>query len=314
MATIYDAAGDVVATGLTVLRESNLTQRRTDVVHDPLAGGLPLVVRKTASGLAGNLELLCPTAAMADDVYAAHKDGAYLRLDDWQRQNLTPDPRLTTAAWSQAGSTGILTHATSAGPNGHGYFEYAMDTANTTSPMQVPLAPSGLSGIPVVSGEPVTVSSHWWQSLNQNIQRYDAQWYTAAGTFLSNSSGADLITPTDPPSTWYRESSVFTPPVGAAFLRPIMSWSGTYTAPQTLRVADALVEYGTELGDYFDGGTPGTDTLVNEWSGTANASVSNQYIRPALALTYAPVGGVVLPVKSSSYWRVSVPGIQEVSA
>lgn len=81
MATLYDAADSVIATGFTVLAESSLTQRRTDVVHDPVTGGLPYVVVKDPAGLSGNLELLCPSKATALTIYDAHL-GGLLRLED----------------------------------------------------------------------------------------------------------------------------------------------------------------------------------------------------------------------------------------
>lgn len=311
MATLYDQAGAVVATGFEVLNESRLTQRRTDVVHDLALGGLPYVVQKDPSGLGGNIEFLCPSGEMADAIYAAHLGGR-LRLDSWQRQNLVKDPHLASASWTQAGSTGTLTHATTGGPNGHGYFEYAMDTVNTASPMSIPVTDSGINGIPVAPGRPFIVSSYWWQSINQNVQRYDVNWYNATGTFISGSSSPDEILPGEPPETWHWEDAVFTPVANAAFARLLLSWSQTYSAPQTLRVADVLVEYGTELRPWFAGDAPNTASLVNRWSGVENASVSNQYDRPALDFTYLPVGGVGIPVKSSrNYWRVSVPNIQE---
>ncbi|MFI6424747.1 hypothetical protein [Promicromonospora sp. NPDC050880] len=81
MATLYDAADSAIATGFTVLLESSLMQRRTDIVHDPVTGGLPYVVLKDPGGLAGNLELLCPSKANAEAVYDAHL-GGLLRLED----------------------------------------------------------------------------------------------------------------------------------------------------------------------------------------------------------------------------------------
>ena len=51
--------------------------------------------------------------------------------------NLLKDPRLTSASWSQQGSSGTFTHYPTGGPLGLGYFEYAMSAQNTSSPMQV---------------------------------------------------------------------------------------------------------------------------------------------------------------------------------
>lgn len=306
-------AGAVVL-DVDVLDSTQLSNRNESIAHQPIGGGLPDITRRDSSGLSGTLEFVCRDAATADAVYAAHLDGQVLRLDNWQRQNLVKDPRLTTASWTPQGSTGTLTHATTDGPNGHGYFEYVLATATTSSPMQIPFTLSGLSAIPVVPGEPFIVSAYWWQSVNNNIQRFDAQWFNSAGQGTSTTQGTDLILPGEPSSTWYREGVVYTPPAGAAFVRPIMSWSGSYNAGLTLRVADALVEYGTELRDYFDGSSPDTATTDNRWDGAANNSVSRQYLRPALAFTYIVVaGGPEIPHLRDGLWTVRVSGIQEVA-
>lgn len=299
---------------VTVLDASTLSNPRRSIAHYPIGGGPPDVTLRAGTGLSGSLELLCADAATADAVYAAHLSGQVLRLDNWHRQNLVKDPRLTAATWSQNGSTGTLTHEVAGGPNGHGYFQYAMATANTTSPMVIPFAPIGTGGIPVVPGEPIIVSAYWWQSINQNVQRYNTTWYDAAGVVISTDQGEDEIVVGEPPATWYRELQVFTPPALARFARPVMNWSGNFTAPQTLRVADALVEYGTVLRPYFDGAMPGGSALLNEWDGVANASVSRQYIRPALDLTYVCVdGGPEIPHRRGRHWLVRVSGVQEVT-
>lgn len=311
MATLTVAG--TALTGFTVLDQSNLVPRIPNVLHFPIGGGTPGVTLRQSTGLAGSIDYLCDTAELADAVYAAHLLGQPLRLDDWKRQNLVKDPTMSAALWTQAGSLGTLTHPTTGGPNGYGYFEYVMSTVNTASPMAIPIALSGTGGIPVVAGKPLIVSSYWWQSVNSNIQRYDVSWYNAAGTSLSNSSGTDLILPFEPSSTWYRESGVFTPPAGAAFARPVITWSGTYTPPQTLRVADALVEYGTELRPFFHGGSSDTASLVNGWAGVANNSVSKQYGRPALDFSYVAESPAI-PHRRGRKWLVSVGGVQEVAA
>lgn len=306
-------AGAVVL-DVDVMDSTQLSNRNESIAHQPIGGGLPDITLRDSSGLSGTLELVCRDAATADAVYAAHLNGQVLRLDNWQRQNLVKDPRLTAATWSQNGSTGTLTHEVAGGPNGHGFFQYAMATANTTSPMVIPLAPVGTGGIPVVPGEPIIVSAYWYQTINQNVQRYNTSWYDAAGVVISTDQGEDEIVVGEPPATWYRELQVFTPPALARFARPVMNWSGTFNVPQTLRVADALVEYGTVLRDWFDGSSPDTATTDHRWDGAVNNSVSRQYLRPALAFTYVCVaGGPEIPHLRDGLWTVRVSGIQEVA-
>lgn len=307
----------LTANGVTldvdVLDSSSLADQRTDVLHFRIGGGPPDVTVRASTGLAGEIDYLCGTAELAAAVHALHKANGVLELDTFDRTNLVRDPRLTTAVWAQAGSLGTLSHATTGGPNGHGYFEYVMDTANTVSPMSIPLVPSGLGGIPVVPGEPITVSAYWWQSINGNVQRYDCIWYNAGGATISSTSGPDEIITGEPPATWYREDHVFTPVAGAAFARPQMSWSGTYAPPNTLRVADALVEYGTQLGDYFDGSYRPAG-YTSAWSGAANASTSRLSTIPALDCAYA-AQSVDVPHfnRELGRWIVRARGVQEVA-
>lgn len=237
---------------------------------------VPFVVQRPDTPTQHDITALFPSYATADAFAAALRSEGLcaVSIADALRTNLAPDPRLTTATWSQAGSTGTFTHATSGGPNGLGYFEYAMATVTTSSPMSVPMAPTGTGGVPVVPGGPIIVSGSWWQSINQNVQRYNVTWADAAGVTISTDQGEDEIVPGEPSSTWYRESQVFTPPALARYARPIMSWSGTYSAPQTLRVADVLVEYGTQLQPWFDGGHSPRASLDAAWTGPANASAS----------------------------------------
>jgi hypothetical protein len=237
---------------------------------------VPFIVQRPDTPTQHDITALFPSYAAADAFADALRSEGLctVSIADALRTNLAPDPLLVNATWSQQGSTGTLTHATTGGPNGHGYFEYVMDTANTASPMQIGIASSGTGGVPVTPGEPIIVSSYWWQSFNQNVQRYDAQWYDVNGTFLSGDLGEDEITPADPPESWYREFQAFTPPASAAFARPIITWSGIYTAPQMLRVADVLVEYGSQLRPWFAGDHSTGAAFDAAWTGPANASAS----------------------------------------
>ena len=313
MATLYDQAGAVVATGLTVLRESNLAQRRTDVVHDPLAGGLPYIVLKAPGGLAGNLELLCPSGEVADAVYAAHIASTLLRIDDWQREQLLPDPHLRTVPFVPSSGAATVTQGDTFGPNGHGYLRVKWTTANTTSPQTIPLVGSGLAQmIPAAPGDVFMHSAFFrrfaWDA--GETQVLSVNWHDASGAFMSSHTGPSEVMTSD----WTRASAPFTAPAGVAYARPTLIMSGIYEANDDVDFGDALFEAGSELRPFFSGSTSDGDH-VDSWTGTANASTSLRYGRPAVDLTYAPVGGVALPVRSSqNYWRVSVPGIQEQEA
>jgi hypothetical protein len=311
MATL---TADGVTLDVDVLDSSSLADVRADVLHFRIAGGPPDVSVRASTGLAGEIDYLCATAELAAAVHALHKANGVLELDTFDRTNLARDPHLVSAAWSQAGSTGTLTHATTGGPNGLGYFQYVLATATTTSPMQVPIGGTGTSAIPCAPGQPFTVSSYWWQSTNSNVQRYDVNWYDAAGATLSTQGGSDEILPGEPSSTWYHEDVVLTPPAGAAFGRPSMVWSGTYAAGQTLRVADVLVEAGSTVRPFFSGAVAPAG-YVSTWSGAVNASTSRLSSIPALACAYA-AQSVDVPHfnRELGRWIVRARGVQEVSA
>lgn len=288
----------------------NLGRDSRTIITDPPSGN-PYISQRPATTARGSASLLVRGYATAKAIVDGFATAGPATLTLLQardvRTNLLRDPQLTTATWTQNGSTGTFTHPTVDGPNGHGYFQYVMDTANTTSPMSVALAPTGLGAIPVVPGAPLIVSAYWWQALNQNIQRYSMTWYDVAGASISSEQGEDEIVPGEPTSTWYRESHVFTPPALARFGRPSMVWSGSYN-PQTLRVADALVEYGTVLRPWFSGAFAPAGYTAS-WTGAANASTSQALTAGGVAdsLTFQLSGTAQLANDQAGMWTVQVP-------
>lgn len=314
MATIYDEAGIVVATGVGVSDASQLGQGRTDVVHDPLLGGLPYVVRKASSGYAGSLELLCSDVDTAWAIHQAHAAGL-VRLDTYTRLNLLPDPRMTATSWTQAGSTGTFTRSVAAGPNGRGYWRYQLDTATTASPMVIGLTGTGTSGVAVAPGQDVTLSSYWrCAPAIEQSQRFDLSWYDTVGAQISTNNGPDEFPGTMDPNTWLRVSHTFQAPANAAYVQPKIVWSGTYVAGNILDVADALLEDGPEMRPWFDGSyaPPG---YASRWDGLENASTSSLSALPAFDMTYSAVNGVDVPHQlDEGIWSVRVPQLREVAA
>lgn len=315
MPALYDQAGAVVASGFTVLRESRLTQRRTDVVHDLALGGLPYVVRKDPSGLSGNLEFLCPSAEMADAIYAAHLGGP-LRLDNWQRQNLATHWRTPQSV--DSGQPGTPTVVASGGPLGLGWWQFTSTGPDAGSPFNLDYSAGGLAALPVTAGEVYTVSTYMRQDSADGgtpFMRIGGTYYDAAGlangTTLNNSLSSVE-------GEFDRVSRVITPPPGSAFFEPVISFSGSNARPAgtVYYVVGVMLELGDAPGDYFNGSTPDTSSTAYEWQGTPDLSASAQYERPALDLTYLPVGGAGIPVREArtSHWRVSIPSIQEVAA
>lgn len=311
MPALYDQAGALVASGFTVLRDSRLTQRRTDVVHDLVLGGLPYVVRKDPSGLAGNLEFLCPSGEMADAIYAAHAGGP-LRLDNWQRQNLATYWR---APWAvDAGQPGTPSVVTTGGPLDRGWWQFVTSGPDSGSPFFLEYSPSGTGAIPVTAGETYALSAYVRQDSADEASpsmRIAGAYYDAAGA-ATTSLAADTLSTVE--GEFVRISREFTVPAGSAFFKPVVSFSGSESRPAGTVYYSVGVMIEDELGAYFNGSTPDTASTLYEWQGTADLSASAQYERPALDLTYLPIGGVAVPVRESrNYWRVSVPSVQEVA-
>lgn len=159
-------------------------------------------------------------------------------------RNLLRDPFLLTRTWGVNGATGTPVHVPAGGPNGNGYFEFPMLTNNTASPMSIiliDLVPFTDTHIPVVPGETINVSAWWFRTNTGQVQRFDVNWYDAAGVTLSSSSGAnEAIIQND----WMRADQDFVAPASAAYARPAIIWSGTYAGGTTLRAADAQVTRG----------------------------------------------------------------------
>jgi hypothetical protein len=323
MATLYDEAGAVVASGFMVLRESRLTQRRTDIVHDLLTGGLPFVVRRDPGGLSGSLEFLCPSSEMADTIYAAHAAGP-LRLDNWQRQNVLTDPRATSSppwtAYFGAGGSGTETMVSDASdgpvlPGGYQITTYARYTITTPGTGNVTFgsSASGTSWPPIEAGVSYAMGIYVRSSAAASSVAVRKDGYLAGSASGAAQFGDAVALPA---AEWVPLESLEAAelPFDTASIRANFQGS-EMSAAQTIDVTCALlVPDATTVPDYFDGGMPDTALLVNEWAAVENFSVSQQYERPVLDFTYLPVGGVGIPVKSSrNYWRVSVPSIQEVS-
>jgi len=182
------------------------------------------------------------------------------------RTNLTPDPRLTATTMSLNGSTVTDTRPSTGGPDGGSFFRRTMTTANTTSPMSMPLDGTGTSGIPVAAGQQYTGS--WYATKSPPggpSSRMNVQWYDAAGVLLSTTTG----TSSSPAATWARITQTVTAPASAAFATPLLQWSGTALVAQVLELAQAQFETGATATDYLDGTYPDV-----EWMGATNASAS----------------------------------------
>lgn len=159
-------------------------------------------------------------------------------------ENLLDDPFLRDSVWSQNGSTGTFTDVLVGGPNGNGYFEYDMLTANTSSPMSVELNDeTGVDAIPCVPGETINLSCWAFRDIvdGAQSQRFNVTWYNAAGGTISTDNTANVTTVQN---EFVRVNMNVVAPALAVFFKPRFIWSGTYPIGSTLRVADGQVTKG----------------------------------------------------------------------
>jgi hypothetical protein len=77
-------------------------------------------------------------------------------------ENLFTDPRLTATVMSTNGATVVDTRPSSGAPDGGSYFNRLVVASNTSSPMTMPMSPTGTSATPVVDSQQYTAS--WYES------------------------------------------------------------------------------------------------------------------------------------------------------
>ncbi len=201
-------------------------------------------------------------------------------------RNLLADPHLTATVMSLQGATVTDTRPTVGGPLAGSYMRRTMTTANTTSPMSMPLGPTGTAGIAVSASQ--NFRGSWYARKNPTAgssSRMNVNWYDGAGSLLSTTTGSTFAT-----TSWARYTQAFTAPASAAFATPLLHWSGIALVGQQLDLAEAQWELGTTVTDFTDnktitplavldyGFTRGSRNVVLEPLGSGYPSV---FIRPA---------------------------------
>lgn len=166
-------------------------------------------------------------------------------------RNLLADPRLTATIMGLEGATVVDTRPSSGGPDGGSFFRRTMTTANTSSPMIMPLAATGLGGIPVTAGQTYTSSWYAAKSAGGPQARTSVNWYNAAGASISTTTGTNM----SPGTSWARFTEALVAPALAAFARPNLAWSGTALVAQTLDFAMAQFEVGSTASPWTDNRT-----------------------------------------------------------
>lgn len=155
--------------------------------------------------------------------------------------NIHPNYRLEGLTMTLNGGTMTDNHFSSGAPDGGSFFHRDVVVPNVSSPMTMETTPTGTGAIPVSAGTSYTVS--WWAEksvVGGPSTRVNMRWFDAGGATLSTTSGTNMSAAT----AWGRHSETFVAPVGAAFLMPILAWSGIALAGQALSLAQIWVNQG----------------------------------------------------------------------
>ena len=184
-------------------------------------------------------------------------------------RNLLTDPRLETLALNPRGAVVDDTHPDGA-PDGGSFFRRYMVTANTSSPQNGPVTPSGTAGVPVTPGQSITPSCYIRKTPSGGPSfRFDVAWYDAAGVSLSTSNGAS----TPGTAVWARYVTPFVAPASSAFASLGVTWSGIAGVNWTLEMAMAQLEYGSVATDWTDNRTITPVAVLNYATRRASRNV-----------------------------------------
>jgi hypothetical protein len=146
--------------------------------------------------------------------------------------------------------------------------------------------------VPVVGGQPLTISC--WirpsRTFDWAIYRRPSD---AVGWLAASAAGPTVNCPA---GVWTRVTLTYTPPANAISVALLVCQvSGTFEVGDTIDGTGLLIEASSFVGSWFSGATPDTETVINDWTGTPNASTSTQ----SIYLTYAANG--VVPYRSSAW-------------
>lgn len=170
--------------------------------------------------------------------------------------NLIQDPRLTSLTMTTGGGSMADSRPNSGGPDGGSYFRREV-VADNSSDMEMPLFESE-SFFGVEEGADYSLSYYARKSIPGGSDvRLEWRWFDGNGDPLSVDQGAL----NDPPFTWTQYEETISAPVGAAYLLPVLVWEGQAFISQRLDLAQVMMNIGSSVVDYFDGGYPGARWL-----------------------------------------------------
>lgn len=180
---------------------------------------------------------------LADTIPGSIWTSEHVQSVDAAEQNLAQNYHLQGLTMA-GGGAGVFEDSfpASGGPDGGPYFRRHVVVPNTTSPMAMATTGSGTAAIPITAG--LTYQVSWWarkDPFGGVTTRTDIRWYDGAGVQV----GATIASSTaDPANEWERITRSFVAPVGAAFLRVDLVWTGTALADQDLDFAQVWINEG----------------------------------------------------------------------
>lgn len=208
-----------------------------------------------------------------------------------QRRNLVPNPAPASATGYTAnygtGGAGALSYTGSGGPAGGGYVRATWSTASTAAGTgQVRFDGRAAQPLPMPVTPGQVISASCWarssiaQRLAAQVTYFDAAGAQTGITPTGHAGPQQVLTA----NTWTRLAvENVTVPTGAAYaLVGPQAAAGTgavvWPIGATLDQALTTLEVAATAGDYFDGATTSTATVIYAWTGTANASPSTQSV------------------------------------
>lgn len=205
------------------------------------------------------------------------------------RFNEFPDPRCTgTVVPFLARNSWVLSNANDASGLPAGVTSYVQVMPNAAGSSSVngfdlwqnasTSNPTAGVGMSVVPGQTITVSGYMYSSKASQI-RVSMRFFSGT-TWTQTITDSSLVTLNA--NTWTRVSLTVTVPAGAAFMvgRFTQNTSVTWALTDYIRLSGLLFEWGSTLGEYFDGS--GQSSAIaspksSRWDSTANASRSILY-------------------------------------
>jgi prepilin-type N-terminal cleavage/methylation domain-containing protein len=189
--------------------------------------------------------------------------------------NMAPDPTSSGGTWiapsSSAGAAVVTSTVSSGGPlpDAPSYYRQSNSSSYSSSPASIYVTQAGTNALALSGGETYTFSAYVRSSCAlSNGMRFDLIVWDGNGI----SAGTLPIGNQSPASTaWTRVTRTTTLPVNAAFVQPILSFSGQTGCPpgSTMDSSAVMITQGATLRNFADGNSTGW-----AWNGAPSRSTS----------------------------------------